>query len=434
MEYEQTDITLEVAQNALSYCDYNDRDEWIAMGMALKSEFGAEAFDIWNDWSQNYAKHEASVCNSVWKSFKGGSVTIGTLIDAGLKKGFTFEKRELTPEQRQQLNDERAQKMKARQEQDAIDEQKKTDYRLKLRDALCEAVNTTDAFTYEGKSEYLDKKQVGAYGVLFPNRPVIIVNDSERGEAKVIAGHDAFTEFLAMPKDKKPVHRIVKKGAMIVPLYDEKFQIWNFQVIYNTGTKRFLAGRKQGCFHIIGQMPQVGRFNVAYAEGYANAACIHQTLNCPVVVCFDAGNMLPVTKVINSLWGDNIASHLFCADDDAHLVAKDKNKNPEKNKGYMKAKKAAELVDGIVILPMIDPVAVKDDDSDILYVDAVNFVIEKQKVSASGLQKELKIGYNRASRLIEIMQNNAVVSKQNEKGKREVLIPKNENGAINNEQ
>lgn len=409
------DITLEVAESALAYCGCDDRDDWTNCGMALKAEFGDAAFDVFDAWSQTGAGYKAADTKAVWKSFKGSQIGIGTLIFKAKEAGFKFEKREMSNEDRDRLEKERAEKMKAREAQEKIEEKNRDEYRAKLSDALTSAVNTTDGFSYQGKSEYLDKKQVGAFGVLFPNRPLIVVNDEKKCDARVLVGHEAFSEFINLPDDQKPVHRIIRAGAMIVPLYDEKYRINNFQVIYNTGRKRFLKGRKQGCFFIVGQMPQHGRFNVAFAEGYANAASIHMALQCPVVVCFDAGNMKPVAQKILELWGEQINQYLFCADDDSHLKT---------NKGLQKASEAAALVSGLVVLPVIDPIAKEEDAPDSLYTQAVEFVVEKQKVSISAIQRELKIGYNRAAHIVDYMQNNKIVSKQNEKGKREVLIAK----------
>jgi len=64
-----------------------------------------------------------------------------------------------------------------------------------------------------------------------------------------------------------------------------------------------------------------------------------------------------------------------------------------------------------------------DPESDALYDEAVAFVIESRKASISSVQRKLRIGYNRAARLIEAMENAGVVSAMNTNGSREVLVP-----------
>ena len=59
-----------------------------------------------------------------------------------------------------------------------------------------------------------------------------------------------------------------------------------------------------------------------------------------------------------------------------------------------------------------------------LYDQAVNIVTKHQKASTSFIQRQLKIGYNRAADLIDRMEDEGVVSPANHVGKRDVLIPK----------
>lgn len=64
-----------------------------------------------------------------------------------------------------------------------------------------------------------------------------------------------------------------------------------------------------------------------------------------------------------------------------------------------------------------------DSESDALYDEAVAFVIETRKASISSVQRKLRIGYNRAARLIETMEAAGVVSAAGHNGNREVLVP-----------
>ena len=64
------------------------------------------------------------------------------------------------------------------------------------------------------------------------------------------------------------------------------------------------------------------------------------------------------------------------------------------------------------------------EEQDELYDEAVNFVIESRRASISAVQRKLRIGYNRAARLIETMEEAGLVSEMSSNGAREVLVPK----------
>ena len=62
-----------------------------------------------------------------------------------------------------------------------------------------------------------------------------------------------------------------------------------------------------------------------------------------------------------------------------------------------------------------------DDESDELYSKALDIIKSEGKASTSFLQRKLQIGYNRAARIIDMMEEKGIVSKANHVGKREVL-------------
>ena len=63
---------------------------------------------------------------------------------------------------------------------------------------------------------------------------------------------------------------------------------------------------------------------------------------------------------------------------------------------------------------------------DDLFDKAVAIVARERKVSTSYIQRRLQIGYNRAARLIERMEEDGMISKPNHQGKREILLPEGE--------
>lgn len=86
--------------------------------------------------------------------------------------------------------------------------------------------------------------------------------------------------------------------------------------------------------------------------------------------------------------------------------------------------KRPELVEAVI--PAKDADAVPDDsgEEDALYPEAVAFVRESRRASISAIQRKLKIGYNRAARMIERMELEGVVTAMNTNGSREVIAEK----------
>ena len=63
----------------------------------------------------------------------------------------------------------------------------------------------------------------------------------------------------------------------------------------------------------------------------------------------------------------------------------------------------------------------ENEKKDQLYNNAIELVKSEGKASTSFLQRKLQIGYNRAARIIDMMEDDRIVSKPNHVGKREIL-------------
>ncbi|MNC66791.1 DNA translocase FtsK [compost metagenome] len=61
-------------------------------------------------------------------------------------------------------------------------------------------------------------------------------------------------------------------------------------------------------------------------------------------------------------------------------------------------------------------------DRDALYDQCVSFVLETRKASTSSLQRKFSLGYNRAARIIDQMEENGIVSSMGPNGKRDILV------------
>lgn len=107
----------------------------------------------------------------------------------------------------------------------------------------------------------------------------------------------------------------------------------------------------------------------------------------------------------------------FIDDDEVHAVVAD-----------WKSKGSPVFIDSITdadaggVIPGM-PTESDDGETDALFDEAIAFVTETRKVSISSVQRKLRIGYNRAARLVETMEAAGVVSTPGHNGSREVLAP-----------
>ena len=107
----------------------------------------------------------------------------------------------------------------------------------------------------------------------------------------------------------------------------------------------------------------------------------------------------------------------FVSDDEVHRVTDDWRRRGEPN--YLPSITAD--ADDAVAGDEVDVGAAEQEDA--LYDEAVAFVLDSRRASISAVQRRLRIGYNRAARLIEAMELAGVVSSMSNSGGREVLVP-----------
>jgi S-DNA-T family DNA segregation ATPase FtsK/SpoIIIE len=96
----------------------------------------------------------------------------------------------------------------------------------------------------------------------------------------------------------------------------------------------------------------------------------------------------------------------------------------EKINDYLRSQAAPDYVDEILNFAdekEISQNLLENENQDELYSTALEIIKSEGKASTSFLQRKLQIGYNRAARIIDMMEANGEVSKANHVGKREVL-------------
>jgi S-DNA-T family DNA segregation ATPase FtsK/SpoIIIE len=107
----------------------------------------------------------------------------------------------------------------------------------------------------------------------------------------------------------------------------------------------------------------------------------------------------------------------FVSDDEVHRVV-----------AYLKQQGAPNYIDGVLEGGTVegeggDVAADGSGEKDPMYDQAVEVVLKNRRASISLVQRHLKIGYNRAARLVEEMENAGLVSAMSGSGQREILVP-----------
>ena len=161
--------------------------------------------------------------------------------------------------------------------------------------------------------------------------------------------------------------------------------------------------------------------------------------NIPTRIAFQVSSKIDSRTILDQMGAEQLLGHgdmlymapgtsvpvrvhgAFVSDQEVHKVA-----------GHLKGKSAPEYMAEILEastepVPGLSPEngggGGDDTESDPLYDQAVAIVTQTRRASISGVQRRLKIGYNRAARMIEHMEETGIVSPMESNGNREVLAP-----------
>lgn len=286
-QYPPQPISLYEAERALSFIEPREREVWLRMGAALKSEFGEEAKETWLRWSQQDQSFNAKSANSVWKSLRAGYINIGSLIYEAKRYGYQANRNTSAP----RLTPEEIMARKAAQEKAAQEEALKREKETREAKALAKYLFGKGR-SPDPKHPYLVNKQI---------------------------------------TDPKMLSHIRQLGKMLlIPAYRNQ-EITGLQKINPDGGKYFgYAEQLNGSSLFIGSWEDAKKNGLLMAEGYATAASLRQATNQPVLITFHAYNLVAMAERIKDLG----LSVTICADDDSR----------KKGTGLIYAKKAAEIL------------------------------------------------------------------------------------------
>jgi len=159
--------------------------------------------------------------------------------------------------------------------------------------------------------------------------------------------------------------------------------------------------------------------------------------NIPTRVAFQVSSKIDSRTVLDQMGAESLLGHgdmlflppgsgypqrvhgAFVSDEEVHRVVE-----------YLKSFGEPQYIEEILAPPMGDDAQgdmfgndTPDPESDPLYDEAVAFVLKSRRASISSVQRQFRIGYNRAARLVEQMETAGVLSAMSRNGSRDILVP-----------
>lgn len=244
-------------ERALSFVGSHDREKWVRMGAAIKTELGEAGYDIWDQWSQSAENYDPKASKAVWKSLRPGFVGIGTLFYEARQSGYKPEQPFVAPD---------PEVVQAREAQRKALEEK------------AEAERVQAAKRAQAKA----KRLWSVASPASPKHPYL--------ESKGITDPDV----IGLLRQDRYLN-------LLVPVKQDK-ELVAVQRISPDGTKFFGKGSViSGSAFLIGDATQAKERGLVLTEGLATGASIYQATGQPVLVVFAAHNLVTVAEKIKQL-------------------------------------------------------------------------------------------------------------------------------------
>lgn len=338
MTTKKTEITLDAAEEAISYIPSEDRATWVRIGKALWDEFGDAAFGAWDRWSQKADSYKEASAKSVWKSVGKMStgkkaVTIATVVYEAKRCGWKQKAAHAARRTAEESAALEAARQQRREEAARAEAEAYAAAAAKARQ-IWGAARPCDGHPY------LTRKGISGTGLRIAAQWIREGVNGDTGEVFSRTYHD----------------------ALLVPIWSAPGRLSSLQAIFPSKVigrapapgqpderrdKDYLTdGRKQGCYAPLGKITPETPV-ILICEGYATGATLHDVTRLPVMVAFDAGNLEDVAQMLrDKLPGTKI---VVCADNDQFTV----NKRTGKpwNPGLEAAMAAVNAVGGVLAMP-----------------------------------------------------------------------------------
>lgn len=258
--------------SALTYIDAADRDTWLRMGMAVKSELGDHGFDTWDTWGQTADSYSAADSKTVWRSIKpDGKVGIGSLFHEAKQRGWKDDVKRHMPiaaeiEQRKRDAAERAATDVAEIERERADTASKA---VTIIKASVQA---------KADSPYLERKKVS---------PTATLREIEAADAARILGYTPKSSGEAL------------EGRLLVVPVKQGDKVSTLELIDGKGRKTALAGRgsKTGGYWAT-ERPGDDVGVLLLGEGMATSLSASAATGHPGIAALASGNLLAVAHVM----------------------------------------------------------------------------------------------------------------------------------------
>ncbi|MDP2030763.1 MAG: DUF3987 domain-containing protein [Thiobacillus sp.] len=259
-------------REALQFIPASDRDTWVKMGMAIKSEVGDAGFDLWEGWSLQADSFNAKDARDVWKSIRiNGKVTAGTLFHEAKSNGWrddgTYQKP--TPE-------ELAERKRIEQYAHAREEARTA---LERAEAAKKAAAIWKAAT-EAKPDhpYLARKRVS---------PVATLREIDAVAVAAILGY-------APKSSGEPL-----AGRLLVAPVKVGDGLSTLELIDPDGRKSAIyGGAKAGGYWAAQQLPEGDGLTLLIGEGVATVLTAKESSGHPAIAALSAGNLAAVAKAM----------------------------------------------------------------------------------------------------------------------------------------
>lgn len=261
-------------REALTHIPANDRDTWLKMGMAIKSDLGDCGFDVWEAWSQGDESFNPNDARDVWKSIRAnGKVTAGTLFHAAKANGWRDDGTHPKPTlegiaERQRLAAEREAKNQSEKTRERVDA-------AKMATALWRAGTPARA-----EHPYLLRKNI---------KPVTTLREIDTGAAAKILSYT--------PKSRG---ELLAGQLLIVPVKIGD-ALSTIELIDETGRKSALyGGAKAGGYWATQQLPEGdgATLTLLIGEGVATVLSAQQATDRHAIAALSAGNLPGVARAM----------------------------------------------------------------------------------------------------------------------------------------